>query len=662
MGKEEEMTSLLRSEAIDLVRKQQESHPMLRGPWLAQLELLSVLGQSSDSEVTSSSLILQYFDKFGSKHVAFSDVKPYVAQLSGSEQEDLVAQLRERSSGPPTNAAEIYRDVNLGALQRFCGGHRELSEDVAEAEVANLVARWRLVQPLVSDLLPTDLRPSDSYLVLAAHLLWDLWSSTGSTKHFLRATTILQMGVTSSPSNWQMKLLLIRLYNSAGCGAASAGLHSALDIKHLMLDSLGWLLPRALHASANFDLATEQINATVRLYNHVNKDTADHIITAYRSGTFYQIRDIYNLRAKITQSHHYASIDTERVFLQLLTEVDSQAEAQLVLNEMDLLHLKAESEVWNRLKDNRDMSTMVSWDPKEMEVPKTAVQESFNLEKMFARFRHLLLRCISSALLVAEDPGNAPLLPSLEAQISSLSLHLDACREVCSNVEVSRLPRPQAPDSPRFLPYFRSEQLEVLIPLLQLVQCLTKSTSSSTENCQTLLTPLPSLLSRLVENLPVEECGVNLRARGSLMELLVFRVETLGLVAVLLPAIAQIFGVGGNKTGKKGKKGKATVNPAFAPLVAEVNLVQETGVKVADRLEAKLKEFEEVLKEANLSDSLELLGLAVEEGKLGEAVQEGEEGKEVISKMEQSYAASMQQVREVLQRKRKHLESSRISI
>jgi len=89
-------------------------------------------------------------------------------------------------------------------------------------------------------------------------------------------------------------------------------------------------------------------------------------------------------------------------------------------------------------------------------------------------------------------------------------------------------------------------------------------------------------------------------------------------------------------------------------------LVHEAGVKVADRLEAKFKEFEEVLKEANLSDSLELLSVAVEEGKLGEAVQEGEEGKEVISKMEQSYAASMQQVRAVLQRKRKHLESSRI--
>jgi len=645
-----------KSEAADLVKLQQEKHPALRGPWLAQLELLSTLGHSSDSEVTSLSLIIQYFDKFGSKHVAFSDLKPYVAQLGGSEQEDLVAQLRERCSGPPTSAAEIYRDINLRALQRFCGGHRELTEDVAEAEVANLVARWRLVQPLMSDFLATDLRPSDSYLVLAAHLLWDLWIATGSSKHFLRATTILQMGVTSSPSNWQMKLLLIRFYNSAGCGAASARLHTALDIKHLMLDSLGWLLPRALFASANFDLAADQINATVRLYNHVNKDTADHIITAYRSGTFYQIRDIYNLRSKIAQSHHYASIDTERVFLHLMTEVTAQAEAQTVFSEMNL-HLKPEDEAWSRLKDNRDMSTMVTWDPKETKVPEDAVRESFSLEVMFARCRHLLLRCISAAVLVAEDPGNAPLLPSLENLLPPLSSHWKNCREHCASANECKLPRPQAPDTPRLLPYSQSEQIEVLTPLLQLIHSLT---ISQTESCQSLLAPLPSLLLSLGENISVKECGANLRARGSLMESLVFRVETLGLVALLLVAVAQIFGVGGNKTGKKGKKGKAAVNSTFAPLVAEVNLVQEAGVKVSDKLAASIQEFEDVLKEASLADSLELLSFTVEEGKLGEAVQEGEEGKEVISRMEQSYTASLQQLRAVLQRKRKHLESSRI--
>ena len=52
----EEGGEKMESEAIDLVRRQQENHPTLRGPWLAQLELLSVLGQSSDSEVTKVTL------------------------------------------------------------------------------------------------------------------------------------------------------------------------------------------------------------------------------------------------------------------------------------------------------------------------------------------------------------------------------------------------------------------------------------------------------------------------------------------------------------------------------------------------------------------------------------------------------------------------------
>jgi leucyl aminopeptidase len=51
-SKEEENGEKMESEATDLVKRQQESHPMLRGPWLAQLELLSVMGQASDSEVS----------------------------------------------------------------------------------------------------------------------------------------------------------------------------------------------------------------------------------------------------------------------------------------------------------------------------------------------------------------------------------------------------------------------------------------------------------------------------------------------------------------------------------------------------------------------------------------------------------------------------------
>ena len=382
---------LTRGAALELVKHQQEEHSALRGPWLAELELVAVLGEEGEAgEASAPALILQYFEKFGSKHVAFSDLKPYLGLVAEERRQELVGELVARWAGEPTTPAEIYRDVNLAALRRFAGMHRGLDEEQAGVEVAALVARWRAVQPLVADLLPTDLRPSDSYLVLAAHILWDLWLATGATSHLLRAATILHLGAAASPSNWQMKLLLVRLYCAAGCAGAAAAVHADLDIKHLMLDSVGWLLPRHLCATGHLGLAMQQLSATVRLYNHVNKDTADHIITAYRSGTFYQIRDIYRLRARVTQSHHFASVDTEHVLLQLL-EVEEQAGAAAVLGGLEL-ELGAEATAWEGLRDNRDLATMVTWDPADLQVGEEQVQESFRLEVQFARCRHLLLR------------------------------------------------------------------------------------------------------------------------------------------------------------------------------------------------------------------------------------------------------------------------------
>ena len=62
--------------------------------------------------------------------------------------------------------------------------------------------------------------------------------------------------------------------------------------QHLMLDTLGWVLGGSLVGTGQLHLARQHYSATVKLYSQVNKDTADHIITAFRSGTFYQIRDI----------------------------------------------------------------------------------------------------------------------------------------------------------------------------------------------------------------------------------------------------------------------------------------------------------------------------------------------------------------------------------
>ena len=51
--------------------------------------------------------------------------------------------------------------------------------------------------------------------------------------------------------------------------------------------ALGWVLGRQLSFSGQLGLASQHASQTGKLYYHVNKDTADHIVTAFRFGTFY---------------------------------------------------------------------------------------------------------------------------------------------------------------------------------------------------------------------------------------------------------------------------------------------------------------------------------------------------------------------------------------
>ena len=78
------------------------------------------------------------------------------------------------------------------------------------------VEKYRSVQPLVEDMVITDLRPSDEYLVLVSHLLWDVWHQTKEDKFYLQCVVFLHWALAKSPSNWQLKLMMIRMMISSG--------------------------------------------------------------------------------------------------------------------------------------------------------------------------------------------------------------------------------------------------------------------------------------------------------------------------------------------------------------------------------------------------------------------------------------------------------------
>ncbi|EEC10304.1 hypothetical protein IscW_ISCW007346 [Ixodes scapularis] len=88
-------------------------------------------------------------------------------------------------------------------------------------------------------LLPTDFQPSDNYAILAGCILLDVWQESGDNRVLLWLLAALERALLNSPSCFQLKLLLLKVYGRIGAATACQRLAELLDIKHIQHDTLG---------------------------------------------------------------------------------------------------------------------------------------------------------------------------------------------------------------------------------------------------------------------------------------------------------------------------------------------------------------------------------------------------------------------------------------
>ena len=96
--------------------------------------------------------------------------------------------------------------------------------------------------------------------------------------------------------------------------------HMGLELKHIQLDSLGYLMSRHIGSCGHFNETAKYFRNTLRFFTGNYKDTIDYIISAYRCGSFDKIQEFIKLRDRLSASQHYASINVEQKLLDLLTE------------------------------------------------------------------------------------------------------------------------------------------------------------------------------------------------------------------------------------------------------------------------------------------------------------------------------------------------------
>lgn len=108
-----------------------------------------------------------------------------------------------------------------------------------------------------------------------------------------RAISLLEHGLLSSPANFHIKILLVRMYLEVGLAVAADYAFALLDVKHLQIDSLGHLHVPLLAPLGNLPLASTILDHTAKFFVTNYKD-----VCVFKYNRFKKKRKKINERVK----------------------------------------------------------------------------------------------------------------------------------------------------------------------------------------------------------------------------------------------------------------------------------------------------------------------------------------------------------------------------
>uniref|UniRef100_A0A665UD52 N-alpha-acetyltransferase 25, NatB auxiliary subunit n=1 Tax=Echeneis naucrates TaxID=173247 RepID=A0A665UD52_ECHNA len=629
----------------------------LRGPYLARLELMHRLRERGCPEESllgePLELMVQFFGKFGDKPCCITDLKIYLHLLCPEQHVQFINRLSEavplgeqgeEGFAFPEDTKALQRHLCVCQLSRALGLHHSLDVDGKLQLITELKAHYRHGLKFGKNSLKTELQFSDMYCLMAAHVYIDLWTEAGDENMVWQCLGILQEGLSHSPSNAQFKLLLLLLYCHLGAFEPVVDLYSSLDAKHVQHDTIGFLLTRYAESLGQFAAASQSCNFSLRFFHSNQKDTSEYIIQAYKYGAFEKIPEFIALRNRLNQSLHFAQVPVE-------------------LNFSPAMSLSAEDDdiPWDNMRDNRDLTVFTSWDPKERYgLTDEHRHQSLEEESLWLRIRSLTLRLLA----VLAGLGHAPSQQNSETTnengigdktsvLSSLLSQLNQTLQAAAQMAEKRVQYPfLGPPSTRMGPALSSGSCQCQAAALQLsvhlqeldTVGLDESSELQTQICnsfKSLVVQLQEILNKCKGDL-LEMKESKLKTHPSLLENLIFFVETISVVLWMASYCAKILRPLKTSLQKKKKK-KKDANTAL-PLV--VCGFQELTGSLQDLLTQAL---EHIKGQETGMTALKLASLTLEGHT--EVSEEASFTKAAMDKVQSSYLRSLQEVGDLLKKR-----------
>lgn len=258
-----------------------------RGPYLARMELLHRDGQF-DALVHA---VTDYFERFGTNSVVSRDLRPWIALLEQPKLQTLaldnLAQIAARCGFP--------HQLHLSWLQLWFGCLNHTPQHLMECYVAQKV----------DNLEPTDRQRGDDYLILIAHQILPLADNVSrydDAAAVLKAIMVLEGGLTASPFNYDIKLLLIRLYIAIGGMERVSELWDSLEVKHVQLSTLTHVVLKPLYESGHHEHLLSVLANINSLWREIDHEIPQCMTQAFQAGSINAAVDFVLFKLRLERS------------------------------------------------------------------------------------------------------------------------------------------------------------------------------------------------------------------------------------------------------------------------------------------------------------------------------------------------------------------------
>lgn len=243
--------------------------------------------------------------------------------------------------------------------------------------------------------------------------MYDLAVKMNSTERLIDTLHLLNYLLRNSPSNFHAKLLCLQIYHILGCALGAHKIYVSLDVKHVQLDSLGYLHCAHLPITGIISLAKPIYDQTLKFFTASYKDSLEYLAMTYKFGSFSKLEEFMDFRERLSNSLHYATISVEAL-LQEIVCFNATSQQNLLQFQSMKIEPNEERIKYEELMDNRDLDVMVRWDPmyrytsekgepldepKPLGVdPKVREKDSFVQDTELLQMRSGLLRLVAASV------------------------------------------------------------------------------------------------------------------------------------------------------------------------------------------------------------------------------------------------------------------------